>query len=482
MIETKRKKSSILVLLIIAGITSIILIYFTKADIFFGANLKSYQDQSKPKQAQYTLPSVKDNSLKVEQVTTGLSFPTSMAFIDNNNILVLEKNTDHVRLISNGIMQNEPALKVKVNSESEQGLLGIAILKDIDNKQIYNQADITTKKVANAVNNNTGGKTREVNNTTTYAFLYFTEPKNNSISEDILRNSIYRYQWNGKSLVNPNLIFTLSAKPGLYHDGGKLVIGPDNNLYAVIGDLNSIYGSAQNHDSRRESNGTSGVLRINPIDGSAVKDNPLIGQYSENNNTNNARLTPNYYAYGIRNSFGMTVDPVTRILWDTENGEDKYDEINIVKPGFNSGWHKIMGPVSGNKMTEKDLINVPGSHYSDPVFSWRHAIGVTDIEFYNSSKLGSEYRNNIFVGDINNGNLYYFQINDNRTGLKLEYNSDNKFNSSGLKDMVADNKNELSEIIFGSGFEGITDIQTGPDGYLYILTYLDGKLYRIVPN
>jgi glucose/arabinose dehydrogenase len=141
-----------------------------------------------------------------------------------------------------------------------------------------------------------------------------------------------------------------------------------------------------------------------------------------------------------------------------------------------------MGPVSANKMTEKDLISVPGSHYSDPVFSWRYAIGVTDIEFFNSSKLGSEYRNNIFVGDINNGNLYYFHVNDNRTGLKLDYNNDSKFNSTRLKDMVADNKNELSEIIFASGFKGITDIQTGPDGYLYILTYLDGKLYRIVPN
>jgi glucose/arabinose dehydrogenase len=484
MIERKRIKSIILVLLIIAGIASIIPIYSIIGDIFFSADLKSYQDQSKLKQGHSPFPSVKDNSLKVEQVTNGLSFPTSMAFIDNNNILVLEKNTGHVRLISNGTMQNQPVLRVKVNSENERGLLGIAILKDIDYRQIYNQDDVTKKKVANAVNNNTAGKTRQTNNTTTCAFLYFTEPKNNtnSSNEDMLRNSIYRYEWNGKSLVNPALIFTLPAKPGLYHDGGKLVIGPDNNLYSVIGDLNSIYGTAQNHDSRRESNGTSGILRINPINGSPVKDNPFIPQYSENNNTNNARLTPYYYAYGIRNSFGMAFDPVTRILWDTENGEDKYDEINIVKPGFNSGWHKIMGPVSANKMTEKDLISVPGSHYSDPVFSWRYAIGVTDIEFFNSSKLGSVYRNNVFVGDINNGNLYYFQVNDNRTGLKLDYNNDSKFNSTGLKDMVADTKNELSEIIFGSGFKGITDIQTGPDGYLYILTYLDGKLYRIVPN
>jgi aldose sugar dehydrogenase len=474
MSETKRNKSIILVSSIIVAIVCIIPIYFTKSDIFLSVNPKSYQDQSKLKQGQYTLPSVKDNSLKVEQVTNGLTFPTSMAFIDNNNILVLEKNTGHVRLISNGIMQNQPVLKVKVNSENELGLLGIAILKDIDYRQIYYQDDVTNKKVANAVNNNTAGKTRETNNATTYAFLYFTELKNktNSSSEDMLRNSIYRYEWNGKSLVNPALIFTLPAKPGLYHDGGKLVIGPDNSLYAVIGDLNSIYGTAQNHDSRRESNGTSGILRINPINGSPVKDNPFIPQYSENNNTDNARLTPYYYAYGIRNSFGIAFDPVTRILWDTENGEDKYDEINIVKPGFNSGWHKITGPVSANKMTEKDLISVPESNYSDPVFSWRYAIGVTDIEFLKSSKLGEKYKNNLFVGDINNGNLYYFQLNETRTGLK--------FNSSGLSDMVVDNKNELSGITFAAGFKGITDIKTGPDGCLYILSYLDGKLYRIV--
>src|SRR5947209_3440917 len=329
MIVTKRKKSIILVLLIIVGFTSIILIYFTKSDIFFGANLKSNQDQSKLKQD--ALPSVKDNSLKVEQVTNALSFPTSMAFININNILVLEKNTGHVRLISNGIMQNEPVLRVKVNSENERGLLGIAIaiLKDRDYKQFYNHDDITTKKGVNAANNNNAGKTRETNNTNTYTFLYFTGPKNNSNSnsnsDGILRNNIYRYEWNGKSLVNPTLIFTLPAKPGLYHDGGKLVIGPDNNLYAVIGDLNSIYGTAQNHNSRRESNGTSGILRIKPIDGSPVNDNPFMPQYIENNNTKNARLTPYYYAYGIRNSFGMAFDPVTRILWDTENGEDKYD-------------------------------------------------------------------------------------------------------------------------------------------------------------
>jgi glucose/arabinose dehydrogenase len=131
-------------------------------------------------------------------------------------------------------------------------------------------------------------------------------------------------------------------------------------------------------------------------------------------------------------------------------------------------------PIRNEDLVEGELVNLPGSYYSDPVFSWYHSIGVTDIEFLKSSKLGEKYKNNIFVGDINNGNLYYFQLNDTRTGLK--------FNSSELKDIVADNNNELFEITFASGFKRITDIETGRYGYLYILSYLDWKLYRIVPN
>jgi glucose/arabinose dehydrogenase len=80
-----------------------------------------------------------------------------------------------------------------------------------------------------------------------------------------------------------------------------------------------------------------------------------------------------YYAYGIRNSFGITFDPVAANLWQTENGPDVYDEINVVKPGFNSGWIKVMGPLSRNTGVNiaNELVNYSGSHYADPVFSWK---------------------------------------------------------------------------------------------------------------
>jgi aldose sugar dehydrogenase len=125
--------------------------------------------------------------------------------------------------------------------------------------------------------------------------------------------------------------------------------------------------------------------------------------------------------------------------------------------------------------TVEDLVQFQGSHYADPVFSWLRSEGVTDIEIFNSSILGERYDYNMFVGDINNGNLYFFTINSNRTGLDLG-------GIAGLEDLVADNAEELNAVIFGRGFTGgITDIETGPDGYLYILT-LSGDLYRLVPG
>ncbi len=192
-------------------------------------------------------------------------------------------------------------------------------------------------------------------------------------------------------------------------------------------------------------------------------------------------LTEYYYAYGIRNSFGMDIDPLTGKLWNTENGEDNYDEINLVQLGFNSGWSKIMGPISRNNNTSvSDLVVLNGSHYSDPEFSWRQPVGVTDIEFLESSLLGNDLENNIFVGDINNGILYFLKIDSNRSGIDINNSVLDSKNEKGLQDLVVDDKDELEKVIFAKGFDGrITDIETGLDGNLYILTYFDGSIYRI---
>jgi glucose/arabinose dehydrogenase len=196
---------------------------------------------------------------------------------------------------------------------------------------------------------------------------------------------------------------------------------------------------------------TGSIFRINPEDGSAAPDNPFANS--------NGNVLSKYYAYGIRNSFGLDFDPLTSNLWDTENGPRSYDEINLVRPGFNSGWQTVMGPISTSGDTEDDLVNFPGSHYADPVFSWAAPVAPTDIEFFSSSNLGERYTNNIFVGDITTGNLYFFEVNENRDGISINTNQQ----QSGLSDFVVDNEDELSAITFGSGFGGITDIETGPD-------------------
>ena len=223
-------------------------------------------------------------------------------------------------------------------------------------------------------------------------------------------------------------------------------------------------------------NNTSVIIRINPLNGNPSSSNPFKNQ-SQDDLINSSNLEY-YYAYGIRNSFGISFDPITGSLWDTENGEDKFDETNLVKPGFNSGWYKIMGPLSRNKnFSENDLVMLNNSHYSDPKFSWVKPIGVTDLEFYNSSKLGDKYSNNIFIGDINAGDLYFFIIDDNRTGIRIDPSPSDH---TDLTDSIADPQDDLSPALFARFSGRITDVETGPDGYVYVLTYSDGRIFRIV--
>ena len=419
----------------------------------------------------------KYKNLTIGLFAEGLTRPTSMAFVDGNTIMVLEKN-GNVRLISNGTLQKEPILKVDVDNEAERGLLGIAVLK--------NSTKASNFSLINSHKTNYTPKDSEINlkDLTYPIFLYFTEKiKNSNDNNYTIHNRIYEYSWNrnNQNLTNPKLVFDLPAELGPYHNGGKLKIGPDNQLYAIIGDLITINNTLQNRpDGSNHTtipNNSSVIIRIDPFNGASAKDNPFYKYYNKDVNLKSMSY---YYAYGIRNSFGFDFDPLTAKLWDTENGEDMYDEINVVEPGFNSGWYKIMGPISRNNNSdiESELVKFNGSHYLDPVFSWFTTIGITDIEFFKSPKFGKELENNIFTGDINNGNLYFFKVNATRTGIDVREISDS--DSGSLNDKVVDNKAELERVVFAKGFDGrITDIETGNDGCLYILTYFDGRIYKI---
>src|SRR5919106_1374363 len=382
-------------------------------------------------------PSINESSLRAELVLDGLSSPTNIAFLDNNNSLLLEKEGS-VRLISNGQMQPQPILQLEgVESNNERGLLGIELMND---------------KV----------------------FLYVTESGaqvEGVPTEGDVRNRVYSYTWDGTSLTNPQILVDLPAGPGTNHQGGKLKIGPDNQLYIIVGEMQR-EGQLQNIQNGPAPDDTGVILRVNPADGSPSSGNPF--------SSDPANPLSKYYAYGIRNSFGIEFDPVTGQLWEAENGEDVFDEINLVQPGFNSGWKQVMGPIAANTgVSKSSLVNMPGSQYADPVFSWLESRGVTDIEFFNSTAFGPDYENGIFAGDITTGTLFYFEPNADRTSIALE-------NDPLLSDLIADSDEEISSVTFGTGFTGITDIETGPDGNLYILTFDRGaeglgSLYRILP-
>jgi aldose sugar dehydrogenase len=374
-------------------------------------------------------PAVIDPDLKIETVTKGLMLPTTMAFVGPDDILVLEKNKGTVQRIVNGQMLAAPLLQVNVSSEVERGMLGIAVSKD----------------------NQTGKHN---------VFLYFTE----SEGAKPLASRLYKYELTNDTLVNPKLLLDLPAVPGPRHNAGNIMIGPDNNLYVSVGDLDGHTTMAQNMKDGGKPDGSSAILRITQ-DGH-IPGGGIIGDDG---------TSRKYYAYGIRNSFGMDFDPLTGKLWDTENGPSYGDEINLVEPGFNSGWLEVQGMAPFNFYSEQDLVNFWGKgNYSDPEFVWTDTVGPTAIKFLPSDKLGKQYSNDVFVSDVTQGNIYRFDLANNRTGLKVE---------GSLADKIANNGTENSDIIFGDGFGGISDLEVGPyDGYLYVVSLGHGAIYRIVPK
>jgi aldose sugar dehydrogenase len=395
-------------------------------------------------------PIITDPAIKAEIVVQGLELPTSMAFLGPDDILVLEKNKGTVQRIINGTMLPEPLLDVNVSTASERGMIGIAV----------------------SGSNRTGANLQEGNLSSTYVFLYYTQAETGDGDDRLqgkepLGNRLYRYELLNDKLVNPKLLLDLPGTPGPAHNGGVVIIGPDNNLYLAIGDVRGKNPQQRNGTAL---DGRSGILRVTQ-DGKQIDGGGILGDEHPLNK---------YYAYGIRNSFGLDFDPISGKLWDTENGQDYGDEINLVEPGFNSGWREVQGKSSifhlyhNKTVNPNDLVDFDGKgEYSDPEFSWNATVGVTGIKFLNSDKLGSKYENDMFVGEFHKGYLYHFDLNKNRTELSL---------NGSLDDKVANNRDELKPVVFGQGFDAITDIDVGPDGYLYVVSiHLDG-IYRIVPK
>lgn len=371
---------------------------------------------------------ISDKQFTVEKFVTGLDRPTSMTFI-GNDLIILEKNSGKVRLVRNGILQQEPILDVEVNSLNERGLLGITTVDS-------------------------------------HVYLYFTKAEHDGGPP--LGNYIYKYTWDGEQLSDPVLVNKLPSLNSI-HNGGVMTSDKNGNVFAVVGDQTLLHLPQEEYR----------ILQNVPHGN--VDDTGIILRVGVNNSEIIPALSQepfdHYYAIGIRNSFGLTIDPVTGNLWDTENGEDDFDEINLVLPKFNSGWVIAMGPATAEQLSK--ITPSENYTYSNPEFSWEKPVAPTGLIFVTSDKF-QKYKNDLLVSDCNLGNIYRFKLNQERTEFV--------FDDPALADLIVnkitrDGKEmgeSMDKILFGTGFGCITDLDFGPDGFLYVASISDGSVYRII--
>jgi len=376
-------------------------------------------------------PTLKNEDFKIQLVQTGLNFPTKMTFVDEETILVAQKADGKVMVIKNFELQTEPALDLNVESGWERGFSGIISIKS------QNQ---------------------------TFVFVYFTEsvtdgdthdPGGKKQGNENNGNKLVRYEWDGKSLINPILILHPIPYSNSNHHGGVMT-NVGEQLFLIVGDNNEKNNFLINEPEEKFYD-RGVIFRIN-LDGEAISSNPF----------DDVKLSK-YYSYGIRNGYGLAVDPITNQVWDTENGDRDFDEVNLIFPGFNSGWDKITGPNGIGEYSSElsNLTSIEGSRYSDPEFSFHYSIGLTGMEFLKSQTYGIDYQNDLFIGDVY-GTLYHFELNENRDGFV--------FSDPVLSDLVSNSKDEKESIIFGENLGIITDIKTGPDGYLYITSMVQSDV------
>ncbi len=450
--------------------------------------------------------------------------------IRRTEMFVIEKTTGQVKLVVDGTV-TATVLDLAVNFASERGLLAIALHPRFPQRP-YVYLYWTCRTAAPPVD----PFRPDAEKCDDGALL--GEDTNVTLQVPLLGNRVDRFIWNGETLTfDRNLIslrsFQADAAPEPpnqndaaqnalgNHNGGVIRFGPDGKLYVVMGDLgrrgwlqnladgptppsaDDQFGGPQPDDAH-----LSGVvLRLND-DGSTPRDNPFWRAADRVRGEVAANLRK-VFAYGIRNSFGMAFDPFAKHLWIQVNGDDTFDEIQRVDPGLNSGWIQTIGPISRvgefksiettrppgqlqqlrwpptNLATtpadaQARLFMLPGSHYRDPQFSWRYAVAPAGIGFVRGFGLGGDYLGDLFVGAatpaLEGGYLFRFNLTRNRRDLDLD--------DPGLVDHVADNndKNDITEsetLLAGRNFGVSTDIQTGPNGNLFVVSLTRGEILEI---
>jgi glucose/arabinose dehydrogenase len=465
-------------------------------------------DPRRTVEAQGITPEMLAPRLSVRTVASDLNSPTTMAFIGDNDILVLEKTTGKVQRIVNGVFHST-VLDLNVNFGSERGLLGIALHPRFPtNHGVYLYWTEST----------TGVDTNVLSNT------------------PLLGNRVDRFEWDGTGLtIGPNLIRIRALQEDAgqpargNHNGGVITFGQDGKLFVFIGDEGR-RGNLQNlrcgptvncpgpvvaddqfgGPAPDDAHLTGVILRLND-DGTAPADNPFyrVGGFMGGEVGANIQKV---FSYGHRNGFGIAIDPESGELWAQENGDDSFSELNRVEPGMNGGWIQIAGPVSRIKQFKEiettfggmnlqqirwpptniaetpaealsRLFWIRGAHYKDPEFSWKWEVAPGGIGFVKGRGIGPQYEGDLFMGAgtpiLEGGYLFHFNLTGNRRKIGVD--------DQRLDDRVADNlaKHELTEsesLLIGRNFGVTTDIETGPNGNLFLVSLTHGKIYEIYRN
>ena len=231
-------------------------------------------------------------ALESRTVTTGLTSPWGLSATSEESVLLSERDTGRILLLDPGSGEREELRTLPdVVPGGEAGLLGLALTPDESELLAY----------------------------------YTVEESSRIVS----------MPWDGESLGEPEVL--LEGIPGGagYHQGGALVVGPDDLLYVGTGD-NGVPESAQDRGSL-----SGKVLRLT-LDGQPAPGNPFDDAV---------------YSYGHRNVQGLAFDEEGR-LWASEFGANAWDELNLIEAGANYGWPQVEGSGGGEGLT-------------DPVVVWR---------------------------------------------------------------------------------------------------------------
>jgi glucose/arabinose dehydrogenase len=428
------------------------------------------------------MPAVNVPGLALEQIS-GLTEPTSLVILADNDLLVTEKSTGRVVHVQNGVV-GEAVLDLATNSFDERGTLGIALHPNFA-KNCYVYIYWTWTGVGTEPDGLLGADSAE------------------PAAVPLLGNRVDRFVWDGERLtfdqnivqLRSNTIVDQTGRVRGNHDGGVITFGPDGKLYVIIGDQN-LRGQLQNIEEGHDPTETylAGViLRLND-DGSTPDDNPFVDE---------GDTVAKIFVYGVRNSFGIAFDPISGSLWQTENGDDAYDEVNVFGAGDNSGWIQLLGlperfedykeievgtvdgldnpeypptflAESADEALER-LFELPGSEYRSPVFVWRFPVALTALTFVPDEGLGADFEGDLLVGAGLSGSLLRFDLNKDRSDLVL---------TGGLEDRVDDNaaKGDLAETadnVIATGLGIITDLEPDPNGSLWVVSLSNGSLYHI---